>query len=189
MGLIDLIKDIKKGRFFVETKVKSKNDLYHNVESSDYVAIEYIFKNIIKPSSSDIIVDVGCGTGRVIEWLYNNVEYKKIIGYEVERKTANNVAKRFSEKRDIYVHNKDIFDCFPVDANIFYLYNPFPEKSVVKFVEFITKLYVSDIEIVYYNPVYINVFTDNAFYEIKEIEIADGVPWVAIIHKKNTILK
>ena len=189
MGLIDLIKDIKNGRFFVETKIKSRNDLYHNVESSDYVAIEYIFKKIVIPASSDIIVDVGCGTGRVIEWLYNNVQFKKIIGFEVESSTASNIVKRFKQKRGISILNKDIFDHFPLDANIFYLYNPFPEKSVGKFVEFIDKSYDSDLTIIYYNPVFLNVFNNNPFYKAREIKIADGIPWVAIIHKKNTILK
>ncbi len=116
-----------------------------------------------------------------------NVEYNKIIGYEIEPVAVQISNGRLADKRDVLIVNNDIFDCFPYGVNIFYLYNPFPAKSAVKFVEYLNERYNHGLIIIYYNPVFLFVFEDHKIYEIQEFEIEDGIPWVAVIHKKNTI--
>jgi hypothetical protein len=37
-------------------------------QSTDYLALSYIFDNLVQVQESDVLVDVGCGKGRVIFW-------------------------------------------------------------------------------------------------------------------------
>jgi len=155
-------------------------DIYHPSENSDDVAIETIFTKIVNLNDSDVVVDVGSGEGNVIEWIYNNTSANKIIGYEVSIETFNISVKRVSKNARLEIINQDIFENFPYNANIFYLYNPFSSFYVNKFADNILKLKHKCL-IIYYNPVFLHIFKDRCEFIINEFEVMDGIPWVAII--------
>jgi hypothetical protein len=52
------------------------------VQNSDYAALEQIFRNRIRPV--DVLVDVGCSTGRVINLWLEQGPSNRIVGLEAD---------------------------------------------------------------------------------------------------------
>jgi SAM-dependent methyltransferase len=149
-----------------------KSNGINDTANSNYSALRYMFSKIYIIKPNDIIVDVGCGKGRVISYLLFKGIRNRIIGAEYNEQIANETRDHTRRFKNVEIRSGDIFSDFPYQANIFYLYNPFDEELIRKF-----KAYILDISsdsivsILYYNPSYIDVFhgDDNFSVEIKKI--------------------
>ena len=60
-----------------------------NVENTDYAALSHIFTGRIR--DSDVLADVGCGKGRVINWWLMNAYQNRMVGLELDEKVAEKV--------------------------------------------------------------------------------------------------
>src|SRR3954462_15345505 len=56
--------------------------------SANYADIETIFSSVVQIGSDDVIVDIGCGKGRVINHLLFNQASNRIIGIELNTEVA-----------------------------------------------------------------------------------------------------
>jgi hypothetical protein len=96
---------------------------------TDYSALPHIFKNRIK--TSDVLVDIGCRKGRVINWWLSQGLRNRMIGIELDEKIANGTRKRLRRYENVSIIHGDASHNIPAGGTLFYLYNPFP-KPVVK---------------------------------------------------------
>lgn len=133
------------------------NDVYHTA----YPAMPLIFRYVtITPE--DVLVDVGCGKGRVINYWLNKKYNNKIVGLELDPEIARQTAAQFARRKNVSIVQGDAIANFPHDGTIFYFYNPFCEEKVIEFEKLAARISENrPIKIIYYNPKSIYAFTNN----------------------------
>lgn len=140
------------------------NDTYH----TDYSAMTIIF-NQIDITSEDILVDVGCGKGRIINYWISQGLKNKIIGLELDPRIADQTAAQFNKYNNVSILSGDAIENLSPQGTVFYFYNPFTLEKVY---EFEKKLYAlchnKTITVIYYNPKSVEVF-NNSKWNVKYI--------------------
>lgn len=149
--------------------------------STEYSALNVMFSQI-ELNSNDVIVDVGCGKGRTFNWLLYKKVTNKLIGIEVDHDVAKFTKKRLSNYPQIEIIVGNFCDItFPRGASIFYLYNPFKEELMRKFVKYLLDIVVSKCYkyderplIIYHNCDFLYVFEENPAWVIKRLGYING---------------
>jgi hypothetical protein len=130
------------------------NDTYH----TDYSVMPLIFKNI-EICPDDVLVDVGCGKGRIINYWLSRKLKNEIVGLELDPKIACRTARQFSGRRNIRIIPGDAISNLPSDGTVFYFYNPFTEEKVREFEDRVAKISENKaVKVIYYNPKSLHVF-------------------------------
>ena len=78
---------------------------------------------------SDSILDIGCGSGKVLYGI-EKLNYKKIYGIEINEHYFENCKKNFINNNKIEVINQDFFEYNIGDIEFFYLYHPFDSNDM-----------------------------------------------------------
>ncbi len=149
---------------------------------TDVSALRYIFRKY-RICPDDVLVDVGCGKGRVIAWWLSRGYRNRIIGIELDEELALFAKHIFSEYDNVTIIHGDIIDSWPKDSNVFYLFNPFDRGTMLKFksklkanVRIKGKTGHSDTQLskeilaIYYYPVHIDVFLDDPVFIVEKIK-------------------
>jgi hypothetical protein len=136
---------------------------------------------------SDVLVDVGCGKGRVVGWWLGQGFRNKIVGIELDDELAAGAARRFRRHPNVTIVPGSVVGSVPRDATLFYLFNPFGRDTLVAFRDELERLFVgvgrARVRIIYYNCVHADVFEDSAEWVVRELDMPrsrDALP-VAII--------
>jgi precorrin-6B methylase 2 len=128
--------------------------------------------NIFSLEHEDIaLIDLGCGKGKVLcVWSKMFPKIQKIMGVDysphlieictenLHKISANNVQVICDNVAEVNLPYND-------NINIFYLYNPFDEEILVKF---LNKFKSTNSIIIYTNPVHIDIFYKKGFKKIFE---------------------
>ncbi len=169
--LIRLKIDLLTQRVFLAGQIPSiDNDKIIKTASTNYEELEVIFFEYNLPKENDVIIDVGCGKGRVFNYLLYRGLKNKMIGYEINKAVADKTKKRLARFKNVEIRHENIFDDFPEVGNIFYLYNPFKEEMITAFRDQILKIAGRNPVILYNNPVYLEFFNNESF-SVKLFEI------------------
>jgi len=144
----------------------------YNIVNSDYDVLSYVFRNKCIINDNDVLVDVGCGKGRVINyWLLLNIK-NKIYGIEIDNKIAKWTANRLKKYSNVEIICGDVIQNIPKDASIFYLFNPFNGLILEKFKNILEETFQNPgIKIVYYNPQHLDVFKSSIDWVITVFDI------------------
>lgn len=135
---------------------------YHRYEPTPYSALEELMANY-KLTSSDRIVDFGCGKGR-LNFFFHHISDASVVGVEMNEtfynKALENVksyskkAKHSKNKIHFYCCKAEEYQIDPLD-NRFYFFNPF---SVEVFRQVVNNLLLSfeeyprEMELILYYP-------------------------------------
>ena len=143
----------------------------HVTENSDYVALSHIFENRIK--ASDVMVDVGCGKGRVINCWLGRAPHNRITGIELDEKIANQTRQRLRKYKNVTIIAGDAVQNIPADGTLFYLFNPFDAHILEAFKNRLMSLFSkdSDITVLYYNCKHVDVFQKDPAWIVKVTSI------------------
>ncbi len=164
--LISLIQDKRLG---IETCGYSFSGLNINLDGDarEYSPTTYskLKKMIIylKLNREDVFIDLGCGAGRPV-FLAGTQRLKKIVGIEINKELAD-IAKRNLKNlklnnTPIEIINTDASAFDVKEGTIFFMFDPFGEKTFTKVIENIKNSLVTNprkIRIAYYYPVYRNL--------------------------------
>ncbi len=170
---IDLIKILvfeiinfnKNFNFFY---IKSKNPKYFDHIPTPYYYL-YKIDNEIKMLKirKKYFVDLGCGTGRAVNFFYNR-GYKKIIGVEQSKKIFE-ICSNLKVSKKIILINKDVKKYhIPDNTGIIYIYNPGPSDLIKKIINKIKKKNFKNLIVIYVTPKYIKLFNKKNFEIIKK---------------------
>lgn len=133
------------------------NDVYH----TKYSVMPLIF-GFVPINRRDILVDVGCGKGRVINYLLSRRLKNKIIGLELDPKVAECTRQHLSRWRNVIILTGDAIVNLPLEGTIFYFYNPFSEEKVREFeLALSQRFHNKPVKIIYYNPRSLHVFQND----------------------------
>ena len=72
-----------------------------------------------------MIVDVGCGKGRSLNWFVERYPANRIVGIELDPELCAQTARRLRRHENVTIVCGDATALLPPDGTIFYLYNPF----------------------------------------------------------------
>jgi SAM-dependent methyltransferase len=133
--------------------------------------IKLIFFHYIHLHEKDVIVDVGCGKGRVFNYLLYKGVKSRMIGYEINPVVGRETKKHLSKYKNVTIIPENIFDNFPVDGNIFFLNNPFRGPMLEEFKDRIWEIRNNNPVVFYLHAVHIASYDTNRFeYEIVKIK-------------------
>lgn len=153
-----------KGNLKTSYKELGANDVYH----TKYSAMPLIFR-FVRITKKDILVDVGCGKGRIINYWLSRKLTNKIYGLELDPKVAGQTAHHLARWNNVTILSGDAIANLPKDGTLFYFYNPFNAEKVKEFEQALSKLFENrPVKIIYYNPKSLYVF-HNGNWKIRYI--------------------
>jgi hypothetical protein len=154
----------------------------HTMVHSGYHVLRDIFARV-PVRENDVLVDVGCGEGRVINfWLSRHVT-NLIIGIEAVEAVAMSTSERYRKYENVTIITGDVLDRLPRHGTLFYLYNPFSDETVARFEEAIRPL---NARIVYYQNNHMKPF-ESELWRIEPI-VSKGTAYefqAALIAKRE----
>ncbi|MFA7109861.1 MAG: rRNA adenine N-6-methyltransferase family protein [Sphaerochaetaceae bacterium] len=104
------------------------------VQSTDYPIIKDILK-VLSLNGTEKILDVGCGLGRFLGYLSIKGHKGNLLGVEIDKTYADFCSFIFKDKKQIkIIHGNALEVSLPQDY-IAYLYNPFSEKMLDRFLD------------------------------------------------------
>lgn len=128
--------------------------------NSSYGVVRALFRGRVKPE--DVLVDVGCGKGRVINaWLAEGYA-NRMIGIELDAGIAEKTRARLRGYPNVGILTGDIIANFPLDGTLFYLFNPFDAEVMSRFKDklkdCISQRAIGKASVFYYNCSHVEVF-------------------------------
>ncbi|MBP6920236.1 MAG: class I SAM-dependent methyltransferase [Candidatus Omnitrophica bacterium] len=102
----------------------------HFYQGTPYEFIRQILRHV-EPTSSDVLVDLGSGYGRMVIYAALATRIKKAIGIELVAERAS-VSSRTAEElglANVEFQNSHVKDADIQDGTVFYLFNPFSDET------------------------------------------------------------
>ena len=120
----------------------NKFDFSNNTIMADNIPCPYYFlakiKKILKNNTFHTFLDMGCGSGRAIDFFNRNFLNKKFIGIEYFSSHSEYCKKIFKNQHNIRIVQADFMksDFFQYDADCYFFNSPFREATnIVKIME------------------------------------------------------
>lgn len=137
------------------------------VQSSDYRALGRIFRRQVKLTAQDVLLDVGCGEGRVLTYLASHRCKATLIGIELDPDAAATASQRVAActgRQPIRIRCGNILDeaCDDLfrQVTVYYLFNPFNGKIFSKFIARLEKQAPHPVRLVYLFDYYSGYLAD-----------------------------
>jgi SAM-dependent methyltransferase len=143
-----------------------------HVTNSEYDDLPHLFA-AAGVALDDVIVDVGCGKGRVINWLLSHHPTNRIVGIELDPEICARTAHRLRRRPNVEIRCGDAVELLPPDGTVFYLFNPFDEDVLRRFADRLAgrASRPERVRLVYYNSRFATVLTDDERYEVSAVEL------------------
>lgn len=144
--------------------------------SVHYYELPRIFNadNQLEITRSDVLVDIGCGKGRVINWWLSRGLENRIVGLEIEEDLASSAAERLRRYPNVEIIAGNAIENLPADATLLWLFNPFtagpPGRALME--ELSKRLRTSyegasSLRLVLYRPRHIDVFENDQSWDVR----------------------
>ncbi len=160
------IRDLRYGGLLGGTiKTKQAHLGAHDVGNAEYDELARLFASV-SVAPDDVIVDVGCGKGRAINWFLSQYPRNAIVGIELDPDVCARTAKRLRRKPNVTVLCGDATELLPENGTLFYLFNPFEEPVLAKFAEALLRGSGDGRRVVYYNCKFLGPFEGNPRFEV-----------------------
>lgn len=140
-------------------------------QNSDHVALHRIFRGRVR--RGDVLVDVGCGRGRVLDhWLRHFPEHR-IVGIELDPVVAAETAHRLRRHAHCTVLSGDALELLPTDGTLFYLYNPFGAAEVANLRSRLAALPRTSrpLSVLYHHPKHLEAFAERPAWRIEHVAL------------------
>jgi SAM-dependent methyltransferase len=145
----------------------------YDTSNTDYLVLSAIFRDRIAPD--DVLVDVGCGKGRVLNhWLASGLK-NKIVGIELDPDVAARTRRRLRRYRNVTVLVGDAVQLLPMEATVCYLFNPFGEEAVARFKASFESNCPSAL-LMYYNPKHLGRFSADDTWQVETVDLKPQLP-------------
>lgn len=166
---LDSLRDLLQGVYFGGVIRSRYGHLgAHATDSSFYHVLSRLFREY-PLKETDVLVDVGCGKGRVIHWWLRNGCCNRIIGIELDASIAAATARTFTRHPNVEILSGNALDLVPSEGTLFYLYNPFNGEVMRTFKDKLKQVCGNrtDVQIYYVNCQYLDTFKDDPAWEVR----------------------
>jgi SAM-dependent methyltransferase len=137
--------------------------------NSDYTDLPALF-GAAGIADGDVLVDVGCGKGRVINWLLGHYPRNGIVGVEIDPEICAQTARRLRRYKRVEIRCGDATAALPPEGTVFFLFNPFDEAAMQRFITALLGLGGTR-RVIYYNCTFVRLFLDDARFTVDEIDL------------------
>jgi SAM-dependent methyltransferase len=166
------LRDLRYGRPLAGTiKTRYAHLGARHTTNSDYDELTILF-GLAGVTADDVIVDVGCGKGRVLNWLLSNHRANRMIGIEIDPAICATTARRLRRFRQITILCGDAVELLPADGTLFYLANPFDAAAIERFRDALITLRADSrrpTRILYSVAKELHVFEKDARFQIERV--------------------
>lgn len=142
--------------------------------STDYALLNPLLLGEMQPGEH--FVDVGCGTGRVLNWVLADGRAKKIYGLELDDEVAAATAKRLKKQSHVLIVPGDAVENLPIDSTLLYMWNPFQREVMVRFRDacisrFTAQGSLNQVRVIYHNCLHADVWQSHPACRVEEIAL------------------
>lgn len=131
----------------------------HPVGASDYTLLGEVFRQV-PITSDDVVVDIGCGTGRVLAWWERHSSATRIIGLEIDPDLAERTRRLFTNHLRVTVAACNAVEHLPREGTLFFLYNSLGEERMIQLEQALYRLpETRPVRLVYFNPAFPDSFS------------------------------
>lgn len=158
---------------FIDKSVKSNSrEPYYATPVASLVNLRRYIKSDLDKGRGHDVLDIGCGKGFMLNF-FSHMSFDTVSGIEYDKRLLSKARRNLYKsgvKARVNTYNGDaaLFKKYQ-DYDVFYMYNPFDRNTLSCIIDRIldTLRYKSrPIYIIYCNPLYEDVLTDNGFVEI-----------------------
>jgi hypothetical protein len=169
------VRDLRYGSFLGGTvKTRFEHLGAHDAGNVEYEDLPPLFAPA-EIGPGDVIVDVGAGKGRSINWLRERYPQNRIVGIELDPEIAEKTAQRLRRFDTVAIVSGDATKLLPTDGTVFYLFNPFDESVMRRFIDaYLASGMDPRRRIVYHNCKFVQLFADDPRFEVRPIELPSG---------------
>lgn len=140
-----------------------------NVVNSDYGALQQIFAGRVRPH--DVLVDVGCGKGRVLNYWLRHFPTQRVIGLERDPDIGLATGRRLRRHLNCEVIVSDASVWLPDQGTLFFLYNPFNRDCTQGFLNRLNEFASDTTRVLYSNPRYCDVFVEDPAWSVEVVSL------------------
>jgi SAM-dependent methyltransferase len=147
--------------------------------SSDYLQLDELFRRArIRINPDDVLVDIGCGKGRVINYWLARGYRNRIVGLELDPEIAESVRRRTKPWPNVAIIAGDAIENLPEDGTVFYAYNPFNAAVMSRLKARMEALFLGKREVVllYYNCHHKGVFEGDPAWRVESLGEVGPLP-------------
>jgi SAM-dependent methyltransferase len=162
------LRDLKHGRPLGGTVRTRFGHLgaFHT-SNTPYAALDRLFADV-EVGPRDVIVDVGCGKGRALNWFLDRYPENRIKGIELDPEICRKTARRLRRRANVTVLCGDAPTLLPADGTIFYLFNPFDGEVMSRLAAALLAL--PEATIVYYRADFLEPFRASPRFTVRELD-------------------
>jgi hypothetical protein len=159
------------------------------VTNSQYSVLPHIFAGRI--GANDVLVDVGCGKGRVINWWLSQGLRNRIVGIELDPAVASATASRLRRFANVSIVNEDATTWMPDDATLAYMYSPFGAAVLGRFKDHIAERFEGrGITALYWNPQFVDIFFDDPRFSTHMVDLVSVLdPRIEGTHRRFAVIR
>jgi SAM-dependent methyltransferase len=158
------------------------------VQSSYYSQIAELFGQITI-TETDVLVDVGCGRGRVLNYWLSRGYRNQMIGIELDEEVADATRKRLEHFPNVTILTGSVLDHIPPRGTVFYLYHPFDARVCEQFKTRLAATFAGsgNIVLLYNNCVHVDVFRNDPHWIVKDLAPLSSGPAARITMKRDCL--
>lgn len=165
----NLLLDIRYGAFLGGTRKSPYAHLgVQDTANTDYGVLPLIFRDVIQ--DSDVLVDIGSGKGRVINWWLSRGLRNSIFGIELDKRVASAAQRRLRRYTNVKIICGDAISKLPANGTIFYIYNPFSRPWVTALKDALAPIFARGGSriLFYYNCIHVCAFKEDPAWKVEE---------------------
>ena len=187
--LLNLLLDLRYGGWCgrtVETPFSTAGA--YNTQSVEYHQLAWLEQmGALQLRPGDVFVEIGCGKGRVFNWLLHRRYANRLIGIELDPVISSRTRQRLRSHAQVSIVTGDALVHLPADGSLFFLYNPFNEEITRRFKHRLEEARPANgqFRLVYLNAKHLAVFDNDPRWIVERIPSERHLP-TAIIRPQST---
>jgi SAM-dependent methyltransferase len=171
--LRNAIRDLRYGAFLGGlAKTRYGHLDAYDTANSAYEAMSALFEHV-DVADDDVIVDIGCGKGRALNWFLSHYPDHRIYGIELDPDVCARTKRRLRRFSNVTVLCGDAADLMPAEGTLFYLFNPFGADAMQRCIDALKRTNTSTTErtIVYYNCKWVDCYLPDPQFDVTLIDL------------------
>jgi predicted RNA methylase len=150
----------------------SRPTRFHDRQSTDvhnmsYRAIDDAMSGV-DVSERDVLVDVGCGRGRVINYWLARALPGRIVGIELDPNVAARTRHRLRRHSQVEILSGDAVSLTPAEATVCFLFNPFGGAVLRRWHDaLLARSTAERLTVIYVHPIHVEVFRASQRWSVR----------------------
>jgi SAM-dependent methyltransferase len=161
----------------------------NGTQSTEYLQLKILFQRERLPiAEDDVLIDVGCGKGRVINYWLMAGHRNRMVGIEIDDDIARLARQRLQNYPNVTILTGHAVELLPADGTKFYLWNTFGAEVMRRFKSRLMEAcgQRGNVTLIYYNCEALHVFEGDPDWTIERLGGEQGLAFPsAIIRMRN----